>query len=202
MAETETKKRGNGPFAVTYLTDKGETAKRFAANCSTVVIDVRNGKPVHVDIGSVSDTMLRQFAAYGIAAKAKSALLTAVGNDGDLAAEAASLVKDIAAGDVFAVREAGEKGSGKRGKQFDFDYYLAVSVEFYKQLKKPAPNDAQLAGLRTKLEAMTSEERAEQVKKWRTHPVYVYAETRIKALRAQEAAKNVKVENDATADMF
>jgi len=191
--ETE-KKRGTGPYKMSFLDgEKNETA-RCPVNPHTVRLALKeSGKHVDIDVHKISEKLVRPLAVYGLAKRLDGKLRATKGTDGSVPEAAlqnviSEFVSEIEAGTLFDRAEGA--GAGKRGRPFNVDMWVEVAREI-KKVKGENFADNEVAAFASKM-TEDVEWRKAMIAKWNTNPKIKAIISRVKAKLDQKAAKEAE----------
>lgn len=207
QAVQETKERGEGLIAVTYVdTDAKGDYKRVPLNVASVHV-VNNhveGQAASFNVSELPDTVKNALIADAASKRIKTFVANHGAKDGSDAIELAKEVwQTLVSGNVYAKSE----GGAKPGKKFSGEIYAKAWKLAYQAMAKRGLKtnkgdpikeltDAQVLDLQTSLEAMQPKERAEKLRTYKAKfPLY---EKALKKLQADEVdTKSNEVDEEA-----
>lgn len=182
-------KKGEGPFVVSFVDDKGDKSTRSGPKTKAIsILGKAEKKEIPFIVTELPQAMRDQLAAMAIAKRISSYVANNVNDKGDNVLEFARKAwEDMKAGKLYA------RGAGKGvGRPFPFDKWNAIMVRAG-ELKKQKPTDKQLSDFRAKLESATGKDRQALINK-------LLADKNIARAKAEWEAKNT--EADEAADGF
>ena len=160
MTATETApkgKRGEAPFIVEYVNDKGETSSRIPENVNGLKItDRAKNESKTYSFEGFNDAVMMGLAAAGYNRQFQTAIRNSVGDDGEVnIIEVADRIQgNLLQGKVYS-RTGSGKGKVSKRKEFDIEFWTDVGTKFLASLSKDKTVDANiLQRFLTKIEAI------------------------------------------------
>lgn len=164
--DTDTKTRGDGPFALRYLDAEGKADhKRVPKNVTGVVFVSKDGKTTtKFLINDVAPELRLQLCALALQKKLDSGLRASKQEDPAMAAEIANkLFAELKNGALYSRGEGG-KAAG-RPSQYETDMWVQIMAEYSVKRGTPA-SDEQREALRVKLDSTKGKQRTTMIKGW------------------------------------
>lgn len=200
-------KKVDAAYSISFLNEKGEESNRIPTVVPSVRVKGADGKTKTINLKDIPPNVLQQLAADGIRKKInfflKDVTKQNVGQVQVLVDEFIKVTKDAT---LYIPKEGGGPG-----RTFDYDFWLDVLARTAEIKVKAGNPKAKLMTektrqeARTKLEAMTPDERKEKQKAWEQDKVFKNAAMQIRAERATAKMSKddaVDTEHDALAGLF
>lgn len=185
-------KKGEGPYSIAFVDMENKEHPRVPANVHSIKIALKDGKSQTFAL-EFQPGIIKQLAAEGLKRRLDASVRNGIGGEKSALVIAGEVHKAIEDGKLGAPKREG--GKGGPGRTFDYDMYVS-SIERTAQIMKQSnpkaklPSKQDLANLRTKLEAMSTQERNEKVKQWKQNTAFNVAFAQVKA---EALSKNSKV---------
>lgn len=220
-AKTEAKatrtKKGEGPVVMHFVDSENKEAARISDKTVRLQVKDKNSGVLDFDLSKLPANVVRMLAADALKKRIDSsvrATVDAEGKDekGEFAVikTAQEVIDRIMGGQIYARTGAGVKegkGTGQRGRPFDFDLWIEAMREASKikaGQKKVRENGQpwteatqdQLDRLKAKLEATAPADRKKMTDNFLKDKTVAFAVAKIKAKRAAEAAQKEDTEDN------
>lgn len=187
------KTRGDGPVSFVFIDASNKEHKRVAEGAAQVKAVAKGGKTKVYNVGTLSPAVILQLATLEFKKRLDIKIRNTVKDDAN--AEVIAIADDEYAalkdGVLYSRKEG---GAGGPGRSFNFDMWVQIAkyaseikAKNDKTKKAQPATEKQLAGFRTKLEAMQPKERTAQIKKFKENPYYTLAEAQYKSEQAKKS---------------
>lgn len=199
-------KREDAAYTIVFLNDKGEESNRIPTAVTAVRVKSADGKAKTISPKDIPANVLLQLAVDGMRKKLNFFLKDVTKNNvGEVHTITDEFVKVAKDATLYIPKEGGGPG-----RSFDVEFWLDVLARTAEIRVKAGNPKAKLmtektrAEARTKLLAMTPDERKEKQKTWESDKVFKNAAVQVRAERAKAkmSAEDVSGEYDASADLF
>lgn len=213
-AKTEAKatrtKKGEGPVVMHFVDSENKEAARISDKTVRLQVKDKNSGVLDFDLSKLPANVVRMLAADALKKRIDSSVRATVDADGKnekgemaVISTAQEVIDRIMSGQIYArtgaVKEG--KGTGQRGRPFDFDLWIEAMREASKikaGQKKVRENGQpwteatqdQLDRLKAKLEATAPADRKKMTDNFLKDKTVAFAVAKIKAKRAAEAAQS------------
>lgn len=191
--------KGDGPLAIAFLNDKGETSKRVSEDTAALRVTAKDGKVVDFTLSAISPATRNALVAMAAAKRIDTYVRNQAKQGGDNVVELATSVFDnLKTGTIYSRKEG---AAGGAGRPFDTTFWRAIMADVAKAKKKEV-SEKQLDQFEQKLKAMTPKERKAWQTKNKNDATFALALKRAEAEKLKAALKGGKSEDIDMADMF